>query len=95
MLKVLIADDNRLIRQSLRKRVDWTSLGLDCVGEAEDGQQALDLIRSLKPDIVIIDIRMPGVDGLQVMQYARVSSLSLSAAMMTLIILSRRSACRQ
>lgn len=71
MLKVLIADDNRLIRQSLRKRVDWTSLGLDCVGEAEDGQQALDLIRSLKPDIVIIDIRMPGVDGLQVMQYAR------------------------
>lgn len=71
MLKVFIADDNRLIRQSLRKRIDWTALGMTCVGEAENGQQALDLICNIKPDIVIMDIRMPGLDGLQVMHHVR------------------------
>ena len=77
MLKILIADDNRLIRQSLRKRIDWKSLDMCCVGEAENGYQALELIRTAQPDIVIIDIRMPGMDGLQVMQYAREHGLSI------------------
>lgn len=77
MLKVIIADDNRLIRQSLRKRINWAALGMTCIGEAENGQQALDLICSLKPDIVIMDIRMPSLDGLQVMHHVREEKLPI------------------
>ena len=60
--RIVIADDESLIRLDLREML--TELGYDVVGEAGDGQAALELARKLLPDLVIMDIRMPGVDGI-------------------------------
>jgi len=61
--RILIADDESLIRLDLRDML--THLGYQVVAEAGDGRQAIDLARKLKPDLVIMDIRMPDVDGIQ------------------------------
>ena len=60
--RILIADDESLIRLDLREMLG--ELGYDVVGEAGDGRSALDLARKLRPDLVIMDIKMPGVDGI-------------------------------
>lgn len=63
MYKVLVADDNALIRKSIIKRVPWKLLDMECVGEAENGKETADLILQMRPDIVITDIKMPVADG--------------------------------
>ena len=63
MYKVLIADDNALIRKSIIKRIPWQKLDMECVGEAENGKETAQLIEKLQPDIVITDIKMPVADG--------------------------------
>jgi AmiR/NasT family two-component response regulator len=60
--RIVIADDESLIRLYLREML--TDLGYDVVAEAGDGRNALDLARKLRPDLVIMDIKMPGVDGI-------------------------------
>ena len=61
-LRILIADDEPIIRLDLRKTLE--NMGHQVVGEAGDGAKAIDLARSLKPNIVILDIKMPEVDGI-------------------------------
>jgi len=61
-MRVVIADDESIIRMDLKKTLE--DLGHSVVGEASDGQRALELARALKPDIVILDIKMPVMDGL-------------------------------
>jgi len=61
-LRVLIADDESIIRLDLRKILE--AIGHQVVGEASDGARAVELARQLKPDLVILDIKMPEVDGL-------------------------------
>lgn len=63
-IRVLIADDHALIRTGLRGVLENLD-GVEVVGEAADGQQALDLARALRPDILMTDISMPGLDGLK------------------------------
>jgi two-component system, response regulator YesN len=65
MYNVLIADDERIIREGIRNSIDWESLGLTLCGIAKDGLEAYDLIKSHAPNIVITDIKMPGMDGLE------------------------------
>ncbi|MDP9365814.1 MAG: response regulator [Chloroflexota bacterium] len=60
--RILIADDESLIRLDLREML--VGLGYDVVAEAGDGRNALDLAHKLRPDLVIMDIKMPGVDGI-------------------------------
>jgi len=60
--RVLIADDESLIRLDLREML--SELGYDVIGEAGDGRAALDLARKLLPDLVVMDIKMPGLDGI-------------------------------
>jgi response regulator NasT len=60
--RIVIADDEPLIRIDLRETLE--SLGYDVVGEAADGKHAVDLARTLRPDIVIMDIKMPEMDGI-------------------------------
>ncbi|MDQ7819276.1 MAG: response regulator [Armatimonadota bacterium] len=62
-LRVLIADDEAVIRLGLRTMLE--EQGYRVVGEAGDGARALDLARKLRPDLILLDIKMPGVDGLQ------------------------------
>jgi len=61
--RVIIADDESIIRMDLREML--TNLGYLVVGEVGDGQSAVNLARELKPDIVIMDIKMPDVDGIE------------------------------
>lgn len=62
-IKVLLADDQALLRSAFRVLVD-SEPGMEVVGEASDGAQAYELARATVPDVVLMDIRMPGTDGL-------------------------------
>ena len=64
MIRVLLADDQALIRAGFRVLIDAAG-DLEVVGEATDGAQAVDLARRERADVVLMDIRMPGVDGLE------------------------------
>ena len=64
MLKVLIADDEEAIRKGLKKIITSANIGLNVIGEASDGEIALEMAKKLKPDIMLIDINMPFLNGL-------------------------------
>ena len=69
-IRVLIADDHMIVREGVRLILE-TADGVELVGEATDGAEALDLIDSLDPDVVLMDLRMPGVDGLTAIERLR------------------------
>lgn len=71
MLKVLIADDERKVCQLIENLIDWPALGMQVVAIAENGIEALEKIKEFQPDIAIIDIRMPGYDGLELVRLAK------------------------
>lgn len=71
MLKVVIADDEKWICQLIGKLIDCERLGIELVGVVEDGLAAFDLICLTKPDVVITDIRMPKMDGLELIRQVR------------------------
>lgn len=64
MIRVLLADDQALVRAGFRALLDAQE-GIEVVGEAEDGRQAVELARETKPDVILMDIRMPVLDGLE------------------------------
>ena len=64
-IKVLIVDDEYLIRNLLRMRIDWEQQGMTIIGEASDAEEALDQVELLRPDIVLTDIYMPKMDGIE------------------------------
>lgn len=64
-LSILIADDEAIVREGIRDRIDWTALGYRLIGDFEDGRSALEAARSHRPDVVLTDIRMPFLDGIE------------------------------
>ena len=64
MIRVLLADDQELLRAGFRMVLDAQE-GIEVVGEAGDGDEAVVLTGQLEPDVVLMDVRMPGVDGLE------------------------------
>ena len=70
MLKVLIAEDEDIIRKGLAYTIDWLSVGYVLAGEAANGEEGIEKIIELKPDVVIADIMMPKVNGLEMIQRA-------------------------
>lgn len=64
MFKVLIVDDEALIRKGLKTIIDWKSFECEVCGEASDGMDGMNKIKALLPDIIITDINMPGINGL-------------------------------
>jgi two-component system, response regulator PdtaR len=72
--RIVIADDESIIRMDLREIL--TNLGYDVVGEAGDGRTALELARKLQPDLVILDIKMPTMDGIEAAQHVTAERLA-------------------
>ena len=83
MIKVLLADDQALVRAGFRVLID-SDPGLQVVGEATDGTEAVDLARFYRPDVVLMDIRMPSTDGIEATR--RISAAPDLAAVKVLIL---------
>ena len=66
MLKVFLIEDESIVREGLRDNIPWEDYGFTFAGEAADGEMALPLIRKIKPEILITDIKMPFMDGLEI-----------------------------
>ncbi len=71
--RVLLADDEEEIRTGISRKIDWAALGFALVGEAGNGEEALELAEQLRPDVVLTDIKMPFLDGLELCRRLRVS----------------------
>lgn len=71
MIRVLMVDDEPLVRHGVAAGMDWASLGCEVVGEAQSGEEGLALARKLKPELIITDIRMPKMDGITMMNMLR------------------------
>ncbi|MBC2456949.1 response regulator transcription factor [Clostridium beijerinckii] len=71
MWKLFVADDEPKIRKGIEKILDWSEFNIEIVGEAEDGEIALELIKKKKPDIILLDINMPFLNGLALLQKLR------------------------
>lgn len=65
MLKIFLVEDEFVIREGIKNNIDWKANGYEFCGEASDGELAFPIIQKTKPDIVITDIRMPFMDGLE------------------------------
>lgn len=71
MYRILIADDEAIIREGLKCLLDWETLGFSIAGEAANGEQAYQEILRLRPDVALLDIRMPGMSGLDTLREIR------------------------
>jgi len=82
-IRVLIADDHRLFRQGLRQICETVG-GFEVVGEAENGQVAVDLARQLKPDVILMDINMPVLDGVQATSFIAENTPAVRVIILTM-----------
>ncbi len=83
MVRVLLVDDHKVVRAGLKAMLE-SSGGIDVVGEASSGEEAVDKARMLEPDIVIMDLAMPGMGGVQATR--RITELGLEARILVLTI---------
>jgi two-component system response regulator YesN len=83
MLKVIIADDEERVCRLVQMIVDWDALGMKVIGSASNGFEALELVEKFNPDILITDIRMPGCDGIELIEKAKAISPHLQIALIS------------
>lgn len=83
MVKVLVVDDHAVVRAGLKALLDATGR-VEVVGEASSGEEALEQVRTLEPDIVIMDLAMPGMGGIQATR--RITELGMGAKVLVLTI---------
>ena len=89
MIKALIIEDELLARLGMRSLVDWESLGILLLEDAADGREALVRIEKEKPELILLDLNIPEIDGLELLKIIRqrhlpIKTIVWSAAMMTL-----------
>ena len=77
MFKVVIVDDEIYIAALIEQLIDWDRLNMSIIGKAENGFAALDMISNLNPDIAIVDVKMPGYDGITLIQKCREKGLDV------------------
>ena len=71
VIKVLLVDDEQYIREGLRQLVDWEEYGYEIVGEAGNGVDAIAILEESQVDVVFVDIRMPKMTGLELIEYVQ------------------------
>jgi len=71
VLKLLVIDDEHVVREGLKTIIDWEKYGYYVCGEGTDGRDGLKKIRTLQPDLVLVDIKMPGLSGIEVIKETR------------------------
>lgn len=75
MYKVLIVDDEPWVAKGLKVLIDWESLGYTVIGDVHDGIEAMEAIQDMNPDVVVSDIRMPGLNGIELIESIRLHGL--------------------
>lgn len=83
MIKLVIADDERLIREGIRYGIDWNMLGIEIVGEAATGREALEMIEKHQPHLLFTDIRMPGLNGLELIKQANQAKKNIKTVILS------------
>ena len=68
LYRILLVDDEEEVRRGIIRKMEWECLGFQVAGDAENGEEALEKVEQLQPDVVITDIRMPYMDGLTLTQ---------------------------
>jgi NarL family two-component system response regulator YdfI len=81
-IRIVVADDHLIIRQGLRLILE-TQEGFEMVGEAADGAEAVKLCGELKPEVVLMDLRMPGMDGLNAIERLRAKQPEIAVVILT------------
>jgi DNA-binding NarL/FixJ family response regulator len=81
-IRVLLADDHRMLREGLRRSL--TDEGFDVVGEADNGEQAVRLVGELSPDVVLMDVSMPEMDGVEATRLIREAGGTSRVLMLTM-----------
>lgn len=81
-IRLLLADDHRMLREGLRRSM--TDQGFDVVGEARDGDEAISLVEQHEPDVVLMDVTMPGVDGVEATRQIRAAYDEVRVVMLTM-----------
>lgn len=81
-MNLLVADDEMAIRRGMLS-LPWTSIGIEEVYEAENGLQAKDILRQKRVDIIISDIKMPGLTGLELAEYVKEYDLDTAVILLT------------
>jgi two-component system, response regulator YesN len=76
LLDVLIVDDEAIVREGLKYVIDWNALGFCICGDAASGEEAIEKIKKYNPNLVLLDIRMPGMDGTELIEKVRGSGFS-------------------
>ena len=71
MLKVLVVEDEEMIRRGIVLAVDWAAMDCVVVGEAANGLEALDAVERLDPSLIITDLKMPQMDGIEMLRRLR------------------------
>ena len=69
MYKVMLVDDDPIVMVQMKKIIDWEELNCEIISEAANGKEALNKIKSFSPDIVFTDISMPGLNGIDLINY--------------------------
>src|SRR5215471_5311609 len=82
-IRVIIADDHPVVRKGLRMTLEEFGAEIVVAGEAADGAAAVRLVEEVHPDVVLLDIRMPGMDGLEALEHMRASSPQVAVVILT------------
>ena len=83
IINILLADDHRMVREGLKQLLDFEK-ELKVIGEAGDGYECLNLTNKLKPDIVLLDLNMPNLDGLQVLEIMKQQKMDCTIIILTI-----------
>lgn len=83
MKRIIIVDDEVAVRQSIVNSIDWAEAGFELIGDASNGQEALSLVEDNKIDVVITDIRMPVMDGLELAQHIQIIDPTIKIIILT------------